>query len=162
MVNVDGRMVIKPKKIASGFSDWIPICEKNMLFELTSSFLLTPDAPGIPKPIKLQEQMRPFVDLKAPLNEEAGKKMAEWAKGGAAQSSPQPKAAPPSEPAPQQAPEPIDDGMPSEVSIFDHELRHCARTNQAINDVWRQIPEHLRQDLYATYSAQLKGLKGKA
>lgn len=84
IVNKDGRMVIEPKKIASGFSDWIPICEKNLLYELTASFLLTPDAPGIPKPIKLQEQMREFIDLKAPINEQAGQKMAAWAKGGEA------------------------------------------------------------------------------
>lgn len=88
-------MVIEPKKIASGFSDWIPICEKNLLYELTASFLLTPDAPGIPKPIKLQEQMREFIDLKAPINEQAGQKMAAWAKGGeaprqAVQSEPDP------------------------------------------------------------------------
>lgn len=82
MVKQDGRMVIAPKKIASGFSDWIPICEKNLLYELTTSFLLTPDAPGMPKPIKLQEQMRGFVSLNAPLDEQAGRKMAAWALGG--------------------------------------------------------------------------------
>lgn len=82
MVKRDGRMVIEPKKIASGFSDWIPICEKNLLYELTASFLLTPDAPGMPKPIKLQEQMRGFVSLTAPLDEHAGQKMAAWALGG--------------------------------------------------------------------------------
>ncbi len=81
----NGRMEIQPKKIASGFSDWIPICEKNLLYELTASFLLTPDAPGIPKPIKLQQQMREFVDLKKPLDESAGQKMAAWAAGGAPQ-----------------------------------------------------------------------------
>lgn len=158
IVKNNGRMEIQPKKIASGFSDWIPICERNILYELTASFLLTPDAPGIPKPIKLQEQMRAFVDLKSPLNEDAGKKMAEWAKGAGATHASAPKAQPPAAP-------PLDvedDGMPSEIKIFDHELRHCERTNKAINEVWQQIPEHLRQDLYATYSAQLKALKGKA
>lgn len=79
----DGRTHIVPKKIASGFSDWIPICEKNLLYELTASFLLTPDKPGFPKPIKLQEQMRAFVNLSAPLDEQAGQKMAAWALGGA-------------------------------------------------------------------------------
>ena len=54
MVKTERGMEIQPKKIASGFSDWIPVCEKNILYELTASFLLTPDAPGIPKPIKLQ------------------------------------------------------------------------------------------------------------
>lgn len=83
MKRVDGRMQIVPKEIASGFSDWIPICEKNLLYELTASFLLTPDKPGFPKPIKLQEQMRAFVNLSAPLDEQAGQKMAAWALGGA-------------------------------------------------------------------------------
>lgn len=77
----DGRMTIVPKVIASGFSDWIPICEKNMLYELTASFLLTPDAPGIPKPIKLQQQMREFVDLKKPIDESVGMNLGIWAKG---------------------------------------------------------------------------------
>ncbi len=83
IVRVDGRMEMQPKKIASGFSDWIPICEKNLLYELTSSFLLTPDKPGIPLPIKLQQQMRPFVPLDKPLDESVGRKLAEWAAGGA-------------------------------------------------------------------------------
>lgn len=82
--NSDGGMQVQPKKIASGFSDWIPICEKNLLFELTASFLLTPDHPGIPKPIKLEAQHRAVMNLSAPLDEQAGKKLAEWAKGGQA------------------------------------------------------------------------------
>ena len=77
----DGKLKIVAKKLASGFSDWIPICDKNMLYELTCSFLLTPDKPGMPQPIKLQEQMREMVDLRAPLNEHAGSKMAAWAAG---------------------------------------------------------------------------------
>lgn len=77
----DGKMKIEPKKIASGFSDWIPICEKNMLYELTASFLLTPDAPGVPKPIKLAGAVRPFVDLKKPLDESVGERLSSWAKG---------------------------------------------------------------------------------
>jgi len=153
MVRVDGRMEIQPKRIASGFSDWIPICEKNILYELTASFLLTPDAPGIPKPIKLQEQMREFVDLKSPLNEEAGRRMATWAKGGSVKSS----AMPPSAPVQEQAP--ADDEIPAELEVYKHQLLNCPRTNQAINDVWKSIPEQLRQDLYTVYSAQLKGLK---
>ena len=73
---------IQPKKIASGFSDWIPICEKNILYELTASFLLTPEQPGVPKPIKLEAQHRTVISLNSPLDEQAGRKLAEWAKGG--------------------------------------------------------------------------------
>lgn len=81
MKRVDGKMEIVPKTLASGFSDWIPICEKNMLYELTASFLLTPDAPGVPKPIKLPGAVRPFIALKDPLDEQVGIRLAEWSQG---------------------------------------------------------------------------------
>lgn len=58
---------------------WQPICEKNMPYELTMSFLLTPDMPGMPKPIKLQEQHKAAIDLTKSLNEDAGKRLAIWA-----------------------------------------------------------------------------------
>jgi hypothetical protein len=48
------KMVIVPKKSLTGINGWIPVCEKSLPFELTASFLLTADAPGMPKPIKLQ------------------------------------------------------------------------------------------------------------
>lgn len=80
----DGHMEIQPKKIASGFSDWIPICERNLLYELTASFLLTPEQPGVPKPIKLEAQHREIISLTSPLNEQAGQKLAEWASGATA------------------------------------------------------------------------------
>lgn len=60
---------------------WQPICEKNMPYELTMSFLLTPESPGIPQPVKLQQQHRPAVRLDKPLDEEAGKLLAGWAAG---------------------------------------------------------------------------------
>jgi hypothetical protein len=53
-------------------------------YELTASFLLMADAPGVPKPIKLQEQHRPFVPLDQPITEETGRLLAEWAAGGSA------------------------------------------------------------------------------
>ena len=87
---VTGKTEIVPKEIASGFSDWIPICEKNMLYDLTVSFLLVPGSPGIPIPIKLGEQLRTVIDVKKPINEEVGRRLAEWAKGG---SKPEPQAA---------------------------------------------------------------------
>jgi len=85
IVTNNGRAEIQPKKIASGFSDWIPICEKNLLYELTASFLLTPEHPGIPKPIKLEAQHKAVISVTSPLDEQAGQKLAEWAKGGHAQ-----------------------------------------------------------------------------
>lgn len=59
-----------------------PICSKEIPYEMTVSFLLTPDKPGFPQPIKLQEQHKPLFPLNKPINEESGKLVAAWAAGG--------------------------------------------------------------------------------
>jgi hypothetical protein len=77
-----GKTRIMAKKTKTGLDGWVPICEKNLPFELTASFLLTADAPGVVRPIKLQEQHRPFFPLDMPTTREAGKLLAGWARGG--------------------------------------------------------------------------------
>jgi hypothetical protein len=81
MVRKDGKMEIVPKKSLTGINGWMPVCEKNLPFELTASFLLMADAPGIPNPIKLEAQHRSIFPLNKPINEESGKKVSEWARG---------------------------------------------------------------------------------
>jgi hypothetical protein len=61
---------------------WQPICSKELPYELTVSFLLTPDKPGFPQPLKLQEQHKSLFPLDKPICEESGKQVAEWAAGG--------------------------------------------------------------------------------
>jgi len=82
MVRENGKTVIVPKKTLTGLDGWVPICEKNLPFELTTSFLLTAAEPGVPKPIKLQEQHRALFPLDQPITEESGRRIAEWAAGG--------------------------------------------------------------------------------
>jgi len=65
---------------------WQPVCEKNLPYELTASFLLTCDKPGFPHPIKLQEQHRALF-TRPTIDEECGKGIAEWATGGTEQAS---------------------------------------------------------------------------
>lgn len=77
----DGKMKIVPKVTRTGLDGWIPICEKSLPYELTASFLLTNDAPGMPKPIKLQEQHRALFPLNQPLDEKSGERIAAWAAG---------------------------------------------------------------------------------
>ena len=84
----DGKWQIVPKQSLTGLDGWIPVTEKNVPFELTCSFLLTADAPGIPKPIKLQEQHRALFPVDQPISEGAGKRIARWAAGGAPAKSP--------------------------------------------------------------------------
>lgn len=80
---VAGNKIV-PKESLVGLDGWIPISEKNLPYELTASFLLMADKPGAPKPIKLNEQHRAFVDLGQPLSEDTGRLLGEWAAGGAA------------------------------------------------------------------------------
>lgn len=74
--NSEGKTVIVPQ-------GWQPICDKNLPYEMTVSFLLTPDKPGYPKPIKLQEQHKALFPLDRPINRESGRLIAQWAAGGA-------------------------------------------------------------------------------
>jgi len=67
---------------------WQPICSKEMPYELTVSFLLTCDRPGIPQPLKLQEQHRTMFPTDKPLGEDSGRMVAAWARGGIAPVAP--------------------------------------------------------------------------
>lgn len=69
----------KTKIVPKGYQ---PICAKDFMFEQTASFLLLPEAPGIGKAIKLQEQHRALFPNGQQIDEEAGKRLAEWARGG--------------------------------------------------------------------------------
>jgi hypothetical protein len=81
-----GRMKVTPKASLTGLDGWIPIAEKNLPYELTASFLLMADKPGVPRPIKLPDPLKPIIDpyieRGVPLEDDAGLKMAEWALGG--------------------------------------------------------------------------------
>lgn len=87
---------VKMEKDANGKTQivpigWQPICSKEMPYELTVSFLLSPDKAGIPLPIKLQEQHRALFPLDKQINEESGRLISEWARGGKAVPSVQPE-----------------------------------------------------------------------
>lgn len=83
MTRENGKIVITEKKSLVGLHGWIPIAEKNLPFELTASVLLMAERPGVPLPIKLQEQHKPFFALDAPITEATGAHLAAWAAGGA-------------------------------------------------------------------------------
>jgi hypothetical protein len=77
----DGGSKVRPKQSLVGLDGWIPIAQPQMPFELTASFLLMPDRPGVPRPIKLNGQHRPLVPLDEPLSEPVGAAFAQWAAG---------------------------------------------------------------------------------
>lgn len=90
-VEVGPGNTIIPKPSLTGLDGWIPITEKMLPYELTASFLLMADTPGVPRPIKLQAQHREFVPLDRPLDESVGKQLAAWAAGGSAPSPESPQ-----------------------------------------------------------------------
>jgi hypothetical protein len=61
---------------------WQPICEKNLPYELTVSVLLEPERPGVPIPLKLQEQHRELFPAGKQLTHSSGRLIAQWASGG--------------------------------------------------------------------------------
>lgn len=81
MIKEDGKTKIVPKQSLVGLDGWIPLTEKTVPFELTVSLLLTPDKPGIPHPIKLQEQHRSLFPTDEPITEASGDAIAKWAAG---------------------------------------------------------------------------------
>jgi AAA domain len=62
---------------------WQPICEKRFPFQLITLLIVTPDAPGVPIALKLQQQHRSAVREDCPLDERAGELLAAWARGDA-------------------------------------------------------------------------------
>jgi hypothetical protein len=77
-----GKLEVRQKQSLIGKDGWVPICEKNVPFEATCSFLLLASNPGIPHPIKLQEQHKPFFKPTSCIDEYAGEQLAKWAAGG--------------------------------------------------------------------------------
>lgn len=84
----DGKMVTyNPPR-------WAPICGKGMPFEMTAFFLMHQDRPGVPIPLKLQEQHKDLFPTDAPLTRESGRRIAAWAAGTKASASTTPATEP--------------------------------------------------------------------
>lgn len=82
MVREGGKMQVKPKQGLTGLNGWFPVTEKNLPFELTVSFLLSAEHPGVPMPIKtLQPRHKAWFPLDRPITREAGRQIAQWAAG---------------------------------------------------------------------------------
>lgn len=129
---------------------WVPICEKRFMYEMTLSLIVTPQNPGVPIPIKLQQQHRAAVPLDRPLDEATGRALAEWASGGAPASGRPPTAAaePPASPG-SGAIVPGDAGPPAaansterpDLERRDQELAAAALLGTAaLMAAWRKLP----------------------
>lgn len=90
----NGKLTIQPKTTLTGKDGWVPVCDKNLPFEATASFLLLAGAPGVPVPIKLQQQHKALFPLDQPITEESGRRLAEWARGATTESAGRPSLPP--------------------------------------------------------------------
>lgn len=77
-----GKLKPVPKRTLSGHVGWIPVVGKEWPYEFTVSLLVTPDALGVPKPVKLYDEHKPLVPLDRPLDEQVGRRLGGWARGG--------------------------------------------------------------------------------
>jgi hypothetical protein len=101
MVKENGKTVIRPTEALDSFEGWLIDTEHKRMplpFELTCSFLMLPDHPGIPRPIKLPEPLKQFVPLDKPITEETGVALAKWAAGEGQGQLKSRVAAPPADP----------------------------------------------------------------
>ena len=81
MVKVNGKTEVRKKESLIGKDGWVPVCEKNVPFECTCSFLLLASNPGIPHPIKLEGQHKPFFSPTDCIDEYSGEQLDKWAAG---------------------------------------------------------------------------------
>lgn len=157
MTKVNGKLEVRKKETLIGKDGWVPICEKNVPFEATCSFLLLASDPGKPHSIKLQEQHKPFFKPASCIDEYAGEQLAKWAKGGT--KTPAPAAV--IEPTVKEALGEMGEQTDSPADPYNAKLKTCERSEKAINATYKAIPDELKQDCYATYTDQLNGMKKK-
>jgi hypothetical protein len=82
LVKEGGQLKAIPKRSLTGLEGWEPICERRLPYEMTCSFLMLPDRPGVPRPLKaMPPDMAPLVPLDEQITEQTGERLRAWAAG---------------------------------------------------------------------------------
>jgi len=72
----------RPTKTRRNDVPWDPAADGDLMFEMTTMVILDPKAPGCPvHQIKVADQFKSLLDPRAPMGEDTGRAMAEWAIG---------------------------------------------------------------------------------
>ncbi|MHB8391900.1 MAG: hypothetical protein ACYDBH_20370, partial [Acidobacteriaceae bacterium] len=154
-----GRMEVRKKVTATGIDGWVPICEKNLPYELTVSFLLMAARPGIPLPIKLQEQHKELFPLDRPIDEACGKRLAQWAAG--ADKNPAPRSGEAATPASVPPPVSSGDAGPSKTREMIL-LEWCDKTHTDYAELLEKAEVHHADELTdVDYQSALDMLRRK-
>jgi hypothetical protein len=155
MVKVNGKMEVRKKESLVGKDGWVPICEKNVPFECTCSFLLLAAHPGQPHPIKLQEQHKPFFKPDHCIDEFSGEQLAKWALGGNVPKPPSSVLEPSTAEAFNEMDAASDTSSPYRLNI-----QH-AKTAQEATHAYNATPEELRQEVWKDFQDALKSFSKK-
>lgn len=152
-------VIVQPKDMPPA-ERWVPICEKRFMYEMTLSLVLTPLAPGIPIPIKLQEQHRDALPIDRQLSEQTGRQLATWARGGLAAPAPAGNAG---EAGAQPLSHDEADGFPGDHQPESPDaaltrLEKVARDDGmvALGEAWKTLPINLQKALGPTERDRLK------
>ena len=140
-----------------------PIAGDEFVFEQTVNCLLLPAACGVPtwksdyigerEAMKLPQQFRDLFAESRPLDEDSGRKLAEWAKGGAARKMLA------------EAPAPVEEDFGGEesysysdkVNDLDEQMAAAAEKGKAALDAFaKTIPEEFAEPLRAAYRRRHK------
>lgn len=146
----NGKTVVRPL-------GWMPICEKRFMFEMTASFTLTPDRPGIPHfdlPHKLQKQHRAFFPEGVAISEDSGAALAEWARGGSLSPRNSPLAVNSAGPDTQPGAGPADELTAAEWDVILGEA--ASKGTHALAECWARIPKENKPTLEAAKNRRHK------
>jgi AAA domain len=82
MVKDGGKTIVREKHGLMCYQGWCPVTDARLPFEMTVFLMFMAERPGVPIPIKLEEQHKPFFPLDRVVDETSGRRLAEWASGG--------------------------------------------------------------------------------
>jgi hypothetical protein len=162
-VEENGRKFMKTVITPLG---WVPICEKRFMFEMTASFTLTPDRPGVPHfdlPHKLQQQHRSFFSDQHPITEDSGRALSQWASGVSPIETPRPLAAQSASPASPDAP--AQAGEADELSAAEWDIQlggAAAKGTVELQKMWLTVPRHHQPMLKAALDRRHKATAAEA
>jgi hypothetical protein len=158
---------IKPKPGGNPIElGWMPIAGDELLFEMTTNCLLLPKAGGVPTwrsdqigeklMMKLPKQFEAVFEKSKPLDEEIGRKLAEWAKGGVARTAP---VSPPEEDFDQAE---MDVGDEVDSDLVAAHMERCAaaaaRGWEALRIEWESTPDPIADILRGPHLPRWKAI----
>ncbi len=115
---------------------WDVACDKDLIFEMTASFLLLPEAIGVPVPIKLPDEIARAFPPDRQITSEAGKVLKVWSESGGEASR-------------------------DDKSIIDHARAEARKGFEAVNVFWQSLDDGNR-NLLRPIMGELKRISKEA